>query len=111
MKKLLFVSIILLLFFTVWLLPDEHYNYPAPFHYLAQVFQETTTPETLQATYQAGKISVLLVPGHDNEFYGTKFGQLREADVNLAIARHLYDYLAADGHFTVSTARDFQTGD
>lgn len=58
-----------------------------------------------------GRLRVLIVPGHDNEYYGTAYGELREADLTLALAGDLQRYLANDPHFSVIVARDLISGE
>jgi N-acetylmuramoyl-L-alanine amidase len=53
----------------------------------------------------------LIVPGHDNEFSGTAHGGLREADLNLDLARELELLFAADDNFRVTVVRDLKTGE
>lgn len=72
---------------------------------------ETITPEDLKAAYGARQFKILLVPGHDNEYSGTEFGGVREADLNKNLARELDSILKKDGHFRVSATRDFSTGE
>lgn len=75
------------------------------------VFPATITPQDLRDRYSENNVKILLVPGHDNEYRGTEYGFLRESDMNLEVARHLYGILAKDNHFVVSSARDLQTGE
>lgn len=72
---------------------------------------ETTTAENIRAKYNERRLKILLVPGHDNIDSGTEFNGVREADLTRKVARHLYEFLAGDGHFQVSSTRDFVTGE
>jgi N-acetylmuramoyl-L-alanine amidase len=51
------------------------------------------------------KIKILIVPGHDDEYWGTEYGSIREADVNVAIGQYLHDFLKSDSRFDVSLTR------
>jgi hypothetical protein len=73
---------------------------------LVFVFADDQKP-TPQEKYEEGKvIKVLIVPGHDDEFPGAKYRQLREADMTAAVARQLAGYLGEDPRFVVVVARD-----
>ena len=77
MKKPLFTFFILLLFFI-------------------PVFQiKASTP-----------IKILLVPGHDDEVWGSQYGNVKEADMNLALAKKIHDILKKDKRFKVYISRD-----
>jgi N-acetylmuramoyl-L-alanine amidase len=51
------------------------------------------------------KVNVLVVPGHDDEYWGTEFGDIREGDVTVAIGQHLYNYLRNDPRLDVTITR------
>jgi len=74
------------------------------------VFPITITPEDLQEQFNEGTIKILLVPGHDNKNSGAQFHGVREADLNIAIAKFLSMLLKENDRFEVHTARDFETG-
>lgn len=62
---------------------------------------------TLQEKYAKGEIiKVLIVPGHDNDFPGAKYRQLREADMTLEIANKLVEYLGGDPQIVTVVARN-----
>lgn len=54
----------------------------------------------------SSKIKVLLVPGHDNEVWGTQYGNVKEAAMNLAVATRIYNILKKDERFNVYITRD-----
>ncbi len=111
MKKFFYIALVGMTAFIFWLWPDGQGNYPVPFiTYLGQVFEETITPEDLKDAYNENKLKILLVPGHDNEYSGTEFQGLKEADVNLELTEWLYNYLNNDPRFEVMVTRDFETG-
>lgn len=67
------------------------------------------TGAELKARYNTGqKVKILIVPGHDDQFWGTEFGDTREADVNVAIAQHLASLLASDPNLDVTLTRTQQ---
>jgi N-acetylmuramoyl-L-alanine amidase len=53
-------------------------------------------------------IKVLLVPGHDNDVWGTQYGDIKEADMTLALATRIYNILKKDKRFDVHVTRDSQ---
>jgi N-acetylmuramoyl-L-alanine amidase len=68
------------------------------------------TPQELVTQYQTAqqtgdKVKILIVPGHDDDYWGTEFGDVREADVVVAIGQYLYDYLKTDPRFDVQITR------
>lgn len=74
------------------------------------VYPEAITPKDLQTKYHSGRLKILLVAGHDNQYSGTSFGGLREADLNLQLTNNLATILSKDSHFDVITARNFIDG-
>lgn len=77
-------------------------------NYLALlIFPEKITPESLIEEYQSGgKIKILVVPGHDNEVWGTEFRGMKEADLNLEAGKELFSYFKNDPRFEVFISRD-----
>lgn len=82
---------------------------------LALIFPFTTQAAgldsyaSIQAKYKSGqKVRILLVPGHDNTFYGTSFDGVKEADLNLELAKVIGGYLSQDPNIEVTMARDDQ---
>lgn len=77
-------------------------------------FIDSTTPEKIRADYvkakagikQQDKIKILLVPGHDNDYWGTEFRRTKEADLNLNVAKELAKKLSEEKEFEVILARD-----
>jgi N-acetylmuramoyl-L-alanine amidase len=51
-------------------------------------------------------IKILLVPGHDDESWGAQYGNLKEADMNLVLAKKIFNILKQDKRFEVHIARD-----
>ncbi len=51
-------------------------------------------------------IKILLVPGHDNEIWGSQYGNIKEADMNLVLATKIYNLLKSDKRFHVWITRD-----
>jgi N-acetylmuramoyl-L-alanine amidase len=54
----------------------------------------------------ARSIKILLVPGHDNQSWGSRYGNLKEADMNLALATQIHDLLKGNNKFEVYITRD-----
>ncbi len=55
---------------------------------------------------QKDTIKILLVPGHDDEIWGSQYGNLKEADMNLVLATKIYNILKKDKRFKVYITRD-----
>ena len=66
--------------------------------------------------YNQEKIKILIVPGHDDEFWGTEFKGVKEADLNLQLGKLLAGFFSSEGgsasggkndnHFETTLARD-----
>lgn len=74
--------------------------------FLASVFfTDSVTVAGLTSKYEhAGglgtkKVRILIVPGHDNESWGTEFRGVREADMTAAVGEELFTLLSADPEF------------
>lgn len=68
--------------------------------------QETKAPELDVEPEADPKIRILLVPGHDDEVWGSRYGNLKEADMNLVLATQIYELLKEDDRFEVFITRD-----
>lgn len=109
------ITIVLVLSFAValfiWLLPDEHGDYPVAVRRLvSQVFPEGLSPDRAAEKYASGRLHVLVVPGHDPDYSGAGFGRIKESDLTRAAARRLVYYLAQDKNLSVLATRDLTTG-
>jgi peptidoglycan hydrolase-like protein with peptidoglycan-binding domain len=62
----------------------------------------------LTQKYNDRKFRILIVPGHDDDALsgGTSFGALKEADLNLQLAKKLAGFFRGDSHFIVFLSRD-----
>jgi N-acetylmuramoyl-L-alanine amidase len=56
--------------------------------------------------YAQEPIKVLIVPGHDNQVWGSQYGKLKEADMNLALGTQIYNLLKKDERFEMYITRD-----
>jgi N-acetylmuramoyl-L-alanine amidase len=71
---------------------------------------QAATPQDLINKYNAAlktgnKVKVLIVPGHDDDYWGTQFKDIRESDVVVAIGQYLFDYLKNDPRLDVILTR------
>ena len=62
----------------------------------------------VQAAAPEAPIRVLIVPGHDNLVWGAQYGNIKEADMTLALANKLYGILTKDKKFKVYITRNSQ---
>jgi len=80
--------------------------------FLAGVFFiDSTTEKHLKDAYADAKkggekIKILIVPGHDNDSWGTEFKNIKEADLNLEAAENLAGFLRQKNEFEVILTRD-----
>jgi len=51
-------------------------------------------------------IKILIVPGHDNEVWGSQYGNTKEADMTLALGARIFNLLKKDKNFEVHITRD-----
>jgi N-acetylmuramoyl-L-alanine amidase len=73
-------------------------------------FVDSSTPQTLHTAYAQAKsggqkFKVLIVPGHDDEYSGTSYGGLREADLTVQEGKLLAAQFAQDPNIEVRLAR------
>lgn len=88
MKKFLPVFFVILLVFST------------PFFIYAKTVKKVTKTSTIKP------IRILIVPGHDNEVWGAQYGNIKEADMNLVLAKQIYAILKKDKRFEVYITRD-----
>ena len=60
------------------------------------------------SVYAKMPAKVLIVPGHDDESWGTEFLGVKEADMTVKLGLMLYDLLKKDKNFEVLITRDWQ---
>jgi N-acetylmuramoyl-L-alanine amidase len=81
-------------------------------NFLAGVFfTDSTTERQLKNDYNAAKnngekIKILVVAGHDNDYWGTEFKGLKEANLNLLLAKNIVDFFKQEKEFEMILARD-----
>ncbi len=63
------------------------------------------TPKKVIVKVEKPKIKILIVPGHDDEVWGTQYGKIKEADMNLSLGNELYNILKKDKRFEVYITR------
>lgn len=54
----------------------------------------------------AKPVKILIVPGHDNEVWGAQYGNIKEANMTLALATRIFNSLKKDKRFEVHITRD-----
>lgn len=74
-------------------------------------FIESSKPENLQKAFAevpvtARKLRILVVPGHDEEYWGSQFDGVKEGTMTLELGKKLAALLAQDKEFDVTLARD-----
>lgn len=75
-------------------------------------FPSGTTTSELRGNYEKNDtddlptVNVLIVPGHDQESWGAKEGSLKEVDLNIELAKYLYDFLSNEDRFSVTLTQD-----
>ena len=79
----------------------------------AVFFQESVTIAQLDQKYKnaptsQNKINILIVPGHEPNFGGAEFGNVKERDMTVDLGDYLSGFLKKDDHYTVAVTRDKQ---
>ena len=84
-------------------------------NYTAAFLQEVITVAGLKKKYDdisnsriidKPKIRIMLVPGHEPDFGGTEYGNLKERDMAVDLANNLAFFLKNNSHYEVIVARD-----
>lgn len=73
-------------------------------------FTQSVNATDLRATFDTAsstkkKLSVLIVPGHEPDFGGAEYRDIKERDLNADLGLALAQYLVEDGHFEVTMTR------
>lgn len=120
-QKAVYFCIILFLVFLGFLV-----FFPRSTHYIgltmenvtnnlaAVFFNKFVTTSFLRDKYvavsQGGpKLNILIVPGHEPNFGGTEYKDLKERDMNVLLAKYLEKFLKDDGHYGVTISRDLNS--
>lgn len=69
-------------------------------------FAEKPYFDPVEKYRQGGIVEILIVPGHDDESFGTAFRGMKEADMTLMLSKKLAKELASDPQVFVTLARD-----
>lgn len=108
------IIFVVVLFFSSFAYIGYEYNLPyvgPALRYLAgPFFAERITPEQILADYKASKVKILIVPGHDNDSFGTRFKEIKEAQMNAELSQELFEFFQKDDKFEVYATR-IQNGD
>lgn len=51
------------------------------------------------------KLNILIIPGHEPDFGGAEYQNIKERDLNVELAQELVQYLRANNHYNVILAR------
>lgn len=103
------VFLVLVLVGAISVVTAAPMNFALP---LASVFfSKSVTNEGLQKQYAEAlrtkeKVKILLVPGHEPDFGGAEFRNLKERDMAVDLGRELALYLKDDPHYEVFTTRN-----
>lgn len=74
-------------------------------------FSDSVTADGLRAKYAKaasgdGKVKILIVPGHDNESWGTGFDGVREAEMTVAVGEELFRLFSLSPVYEPMLVRD-----
>jgi N-acetylmuramoyl-L-alanine amidase len=116
-KNLAFLAVILL--GVPWLIN----SYPQSMKFIDQVFyyvnnnfatvilHNAITVKDLNNKYDAvikgePKVRILISPGHEPNYGGTEYRDLKERELNVELAGYLKDFLKGNDHYEVIVSRD-----
>ena len=100
LKKFLFLFGLLIVLISC----SIKYTNVDPYKMLSGVFFiDSLTTEQLKSK---DTVKILVVPGHDNEYWGTQYKGVKEAELNLELAKYLTLYLRQEKDFQVFLIRD-----
>lgn len=73
-------------------------------------FTQNTTAAQLRTSFENAsstkqRLNILIVPGHEPDFGGTEYQDIKERDLNADLALFLAQYLVEDGHYNVVMTR------
>lgn len=80
----------------------------------AVFFRESVTVEDIKNKYKnslngQNKVHVLVVPGHEANDGGAKYGKLKERDMVVDLGNYLVEFLNNDGHYKTTITRDYKS--
>jgi N-acetylmuramoyl-L-alanine amidase len=109
-KKYLFLVFVLLVLTILFFRSDAYVgrlkNFLAGIFFIDSITENSLKNDYLVAKNGGQKLKILIVPGHDNESWGTEFRGIKEADLNLELAENLANFLRQEKEFEVILARD-----
>ena len=104
-----FIIFVVVLFFSSFAYIGYEYNLPyvgSVLRYVAgPFFAEKVTPEQILTNYKNDKVKILIVPGHDNDSFGTQFKGIKEAQMNAELGQELFEFFQKDDKFETYTTR------
>lgn len=58
------------------------------------------------SVYAEKIVKILIVPGHDDKIWGSQYGNVKEADMNLSLGTEIFNLLKKDKRFDVQITRN-----
>ena len=111
MRKIgiVFITFVIFLFFSSFAYIGYEYNLPyvgSALRYIAgPFFAERVTPEQILANYETSKVKILIVPGHDNDSFGTQFKETKESQMNAELGQEIFEFFQKDNKFEIYATR------
>ncbi|MCR4334367.1 MAG: N-acetylmuramoyl-L-alanine amidase [Patescibacteria group bacterium] len=108
MKKIIYSFFVLIIITSLSLLANHtKLSFSNVKDFLASVFFiDSITVDDLHNRYNNGKVKILIVPGHDDKYFGTEFRGVREADLTADLGQELLAKLKNNSRFEVYITRD-----
>ena len=69
-------------------------------------FAEKTTNEQIRNVYKQEGVKVLIVPGHEEDYGGAEYKNVKERDLNYALANELHDFLSREKGIVVYNVKN-----
>lgn len=107
--EIAFIAFVVFLFFSFFAYIGYEYNVPyfgSALRYVAgPFFAERITVEQILDNYKTDKIKILIIPGHNNDSFGTQFKETKESQMNAELGQELFDFFQKDDKFEVYATR------
>ncbi len=115
MKNLTIAFIISVLFLTIWsvnMSPKTLVFVDGVFSYIdnvaSAILHRPVTVTEIKDKYESPikKVHILIVPGHEPDYGGAEYKDLKERDIAVDFSNYLADFIKNDDNYDVTVARD-----
>ena len=98
------------LFFAIFVLVAISFfavsNFDALKNSASLFFAQLSSTREIREKHTTDKVKILLVPGHEEDFGGKEYRGIKERDLNVLLANHLYDLFSKDKGVAILNVKD-----